>query len=79
MKRILSIFAVLGAAGLTTSCETQGDPTQGGLFGWSENKYQQREAAKVQHLHAIEADTAAQQRRANSLSGQVDTEREKLR
>lgn len=30
---------------LLGGCETTGDPTQGGLFGWSEGKARQRQAA----------------------------------
>lgn len=30
---------------LLTACETTGDPTQGGLFGWSEGKARQRQSA----------------------------------
>ncbi|HEX8294884.1 MAG TPA: hypothetical protein VF593_01175 [Chthoniobacteraceae bacterium] len=38
---------VAGAlAALAAGCETTGDPQQGGLFGWSESKARERQAAK---------------------------------
>jgi len=78
MKRILSLSTLLAVAALLVGCETTGDPTQGGLFGWSESKYRAREAEKVHTLRTIEADTASQKKRANSLSGSVEEERSKL-
>ena len=41
------------AALALTACETTGDPTQGGLFGWSEGKAKQRQAA-LQDAVALE-------------------------
>lgn len=44
MKRIHILTASIAALTLT-ACETTGDPTQGGLFGWSEGKARQRQSA----------------------------------
>ncbi len=52
------------------SCETTGDPTQGGLFGWSENKAQGRIYERRQTLSHLEADNAYQSRRTQSLEAQ---------
>jgi hypothetical protein len=61
------ILLSLGTTLLLTSCETTGDPSQGGLFGWSSNKADQRSAALQQHLQAVESDTSYQQGRSRAL------------
>ena len=55
---------------LLSSCATTGDPTQGGLFGWSENKAQGRIYDKRYELNQIQADTDAQVRRSSSLEAE---------
>lgn len=40
--RKIATLIVSAAALILSSCETTGDPTQGGLFGWSEGKAQGR-------------------------------------
>lgn len=52
---------------LLVSCETTGDPSQGGLFGWSSSKAEQRSAALQQQLHDVESDTAYQKGRSRAL------------
>lgn len=52
---------------MLASCETTGDPSQGGLFGWSSSKADQRSAALQQHLQDIESDTAYQKGRTRAL------------
>ena len=79
MKRIFSITATIAAACCFSSCETTGDPTQGGLFGWSETKSNQRLAEKEYHLRGIEADTARRRARNAELSRQVEWERRNAR
>lgn len=70
MKRTLCL-SLLAMAGLTlTSCETTGDPTQGGLFGWSQNKADYRIAERRDTLYSLERDTARQQRRTDSLDSE---------
>jgi hypothetical protein len=59
--RILPL--ALGALALA-GCETTGDPTQGGLFGWSENKAQARSAALEQAV-SVEDSRASAARRSN--------------
>jgi hypothetical protein len=39
---------------LLAACETTGDPTQGGLFGWSESKAKTRQAALSSALYLEE-------------------------
>ena len=61
------ILLSLGALFVMTSCETTGDPSQGGLFGWSEGKAQGRSASLQQHLNEVNADTAYQKSRSRTL------------
>lgn len=53
-----------------TSCETTGDPTQGGLFGWSQNKADVRIADRRDALYGIQNDTEYQMRRTRELEAQ---------
>jgi len=53
-----------------TSCETTGDPTQGGLFGWSQNQADQRIAERRDALYDIQSDTDYQVRRSHQLESQ---------
>ena len=61
------ILLSLGALFVMTSCETTGDPSQGGLFGWSEGKAEGRSAAMQQHLNEVNADTTYQKNRSRAL------------
>lgn len=76
MKTLLTSFGTAAFAILASlsfsSCETTGDPTQGGLFGWSESQAQQRAAARRAHLYHIEEDTAAQRRYSEQLEAEYD-------
>jgi hypothetical protein len=47
MNRRLSSLSLLSLSAFVflTACETTGDPTQGGLFGWSESKAKTRQVA----------------------------------
>lgn len=65
MTRNLLLLA-LGAT-LLSSCETTGDPNQGGLFGWSQNKADGRLAAREAHLRDLERENAYQRGRSSAL------------
>jgi hypothetical protein len=43
MKRSILLAGITASLFIHTGCETTGDPTQGGLFGWSETKAQRRQ------------------------------------
>jgi hypothetical protein len=43
MKRSILLASITATLFIQAGCETTGDPTQGGLFGWSENKAQKRQ------------------------------------
>jgi hypothetical protein len=59
MDRLMPALAVVGAACLLAACETTGDPTQGGLFGWSENKAKVRQSALREALYVEQDRTAS--------------------
>ncbi len=52
---------------LLCSCETTGDPNQGGLFGWSQSQANQRLDQKHATLNEIESDTSRQRARARQM------------
>ena len=64
--------AILGllAGVFLCSCETTGDPTQGGIF-WSEKKAKARIADRENTLSGLEQDTSRQQAESRSLEGQL--------
>ncbi len=49
-KKILFLFLAVAMTG----CQTTGDPTKGGLFGWSEKKADKRQEDMKQNLKAEE-------------------------
>jgi hypothetical protein len=53
-----------------TSCETTGDPTQGGLFGWSQSKADVRIQEREDTLHRLRSDNYRQQSRKSSLQSE---------
>ena len=63
MKTTHLLPLALGALAFA-GCETTGDPTQGGLFGWSETKAKSRSAALQQALY-VEDDRTGSARRSN--------------
>ncbi|MFV1995512.1 MAG: hypothetical protein ACC661_08745 [Verrucomicrobiales bacterium] len=81
MKKLSTeIFAALSLVGmaLLSSCQTTGDPTQGGLFGWSESKAQHRIYQQERYLQDTEADTARVQRDNRALESQVHDQQHSL-
>lgn len=51
-------------------CQTTGDPTQGGLFGWSEKKAQQRQQALEQENTDAQNQLSSSQQQQTQLRGQ---------
>jgi hypothetical protein len=58
-------LGVLAFAG----CETTGDPTQGGLFGWSEGKAKARSSALQEALYSEDDRTGSARRSNRQLEG----------
>lgn len=73
MKAQLFILAAGLLCASLTSCETTGDPRQGGLFEWSEQKAQGRIYQRQSTLNAIEDDTAEQRARGRQLQNRYDS------
>ncbi len=62
---------LLLAAAALTSCETTGDPNQGGLFGWSQGKADDRIYVREQRLAELERENAYQRGRTDELESQA--------
>jgi chromosome segregation ATPase len=54
---LVAAFALV----LLGGCETTGDPRQGGLFGWSESKAQERQASLQREVATAQGDAQNQQ------------------
>lgn len=65
------IFAVSG-------CTTTGDPTAGGLFGWSESKAQQRQIAAVTALDQEERRGDELRAEKQRLQSQINSKKRQL-
>lgn len=65
MKRSLLLTATAASLLIHTSCETTGDPTQGGLFGWSETKAKVRQD-ELRDVLYLEQDRTADARATGS-------------
>jgi hypothetical protein len=59
MKRTVILAATAASLLIQTGCETTGDPTQGGLFGWSETKAQRRQD-ELRDVLYLEQDRSAE-------------------
>ncbi|MBL9178973.1 MAG: hypothetical protein JNM65_13005 [Verrucomicrobiaceae bacterium] len=71
MSRSISLSLVLCTLSLA-SCETTGDPSQGGLFGWSQSKADVRIQERQNTLAALDDERAYQRRRTNALRAEHD-------
>ena len=72
MRLLLLSGLCLAGSLLLTSCETTGDPRQGGLFGWSESKAQNRLADREDRLDQTESDTDRVERQNRRMRRQLD-------
>ena len=70
MNAIRKWLAVAMCAPLVSGCESTGDPRQGGLFGWSEQKALARQDLLLQDGQLARQQLAAQQQRAATLGDQ---------
>ncbi len=81
MKPHLILTGTIAALALT-ACETTGDPTQGGLFGWSETKAKQRqvalhEAVSLEHERGSAARSQTGHLQAESRSNASEIRRQR--
>ncbi len=68
MKYFLASIII---ASSLTCCTMTGDPSEGGLFNWSQSMSNDRIEARRQHNENIQADTRKQNARANYLKSQM--------
>ena len=73
MKTRLFLFAIIASS--MTSCAYTGDPSEGGLLGWSSSQFNQRIDEKRQVLGGINRDTANQRAEAARLERQINASR----
>jgi len=66
-----SWFLSLLVCAALCGCRTTGDPAQGGLFGWSEEKARQRQAEREETLNREEQGTELQQEREAGLRREI--------
>ena len=74
MKLLLVGCLCLAGSCLLTSCETTGDPRQGGLFGWSESKAQDRLASRQERLDSLDSDSDRVSRSNSRMRHRLDDE-----
>ena len=65
MKRAFILATAATSLLVQTGCETTGDPTQGGLFGWSETKAKHRQS-ELRDVLYLEQDRTADARATGS-------------
>ncbi|MCG8671731.1 MAG: hypothetical protein MI867_20165 [Pseudomonadales bacterium] len=61
-----------------SSCKTTGDPTQGGLFGWSRDKADQRLRYYEQEATAAEREASEENAKSKQLSGDLKSKNQEL-
>jgi hypothetical protein len=70
MKKEL-LLAAAALPLLLSSCETTGDPNQGGLFGWSQSQADDRLDQRRATLSSLQSDTSRQRSRSSSMESQL--------
>jgi len=76
MKKSCMITKVAGTTlflAAFTGCQTTGDPTQGGLFGWSETKAMDRQAQLRNQLCSAQSTNSQTSSRSRSLGRTVSS------
>jgi len=66
-----SRLVLLLVCAVLCGCQTTGDPTQGGLFGWSERKAEERQAEREETLSREQQTMQEEQRREAGLRREV--------
>ncbi len=84
LKKFIVVILVFIITGLIAGCETTGDPRQGGLFGWSEEKAVSRQENLKQTLSEEEAAAAREKQASIELQNrkaakQAEIQRQKRR
>jgi len=75
MRRLARLGWVLALFWMAAGCETTGDPTKGGLFGWSESKARERQNERKARVAGAQAQLTDEEAKQRSLeSHAVSTE-----
>jgi hypothetical protein len=81
MKCITRLVAIASMVALS-ACESTGDPTKGGLFGWSEDKARERQQQRHSRVESAATELAQEETRGEVLQnrdayagGQLDAAR----
>lgn len=69
MRRIGWLVLLVGLVA-ATGCQTTGDPTKGGLWGWSEDKAQQRIDERESHKLTLEEEQRIEEERTAALEAE---------
>ena len=75
----MKIVLLLVCCAVLCGCETTGDPTQGGLFGWSEKKADERIAERQTTLEQAQENARQSQAEAAALRRDEGANAEELR
>jgi alpha-D-ribose 1-methylphosphonate 5-triphosphate synthase subunit PhnG len=67
MNRLGTWCGALALGWFTVACSTTGDPTQGGLFGWSETKARERQKERQAGVAHAEWELTDEQSRTQAL------------
>jgi len=70
-RRICGTLLLLAALFAASGCQTTGNPREGGLFGWSRHKADERQRALEQEASQAEANSVAEQERKRELQSQT--------
>ncbi len=73
-----SLLLLTALLPLLSSCATTGNPNQGGLFGWSPAKADQRLSDREQRLDQLDRENAYLRSRSRSLEDTADARQRQL-
>ena len=67
MKALRWLGGAMALCGMVAGCQTTGDPTQGGLFGWSESKAQERQRERQTRVVGAEEELSNEENQQRAL------------
>lgn len=78
MSRLCLVAALMALVFTASGCATTGDPTAGGLFGWSEKKAIQRQDEAYAALDREERIASSHQAERQRLQAQINAKKKQL-
>ncbi|HEY3899104.1 MAG TPA: hypothetical protein VGM54_10850 [Chthoniobacter sp.] len=67
MRALVRLGGALVLCWMTAGCQTTGDPTQGGLFGWSESKARERQNERQARVAGAETELSSEESQQRAL------------